>query len=82
MRIRLLYFAAVRDLTRLDEEWVELPGEVKTVRDLGPWLALRYPDLAAHVAAVRFARNEAFSTADEVFEEGDVVAVIPPVAGG
>ena len=34
------------------------------------------------IASVRLARNETFATNDERIEEGDVVALIPPVAGG
>ena len=38
--------------------------------------------LAGRLGAVRFARNEEFATNDEVCVDGDIVAVIPPVAGG
>jgi molybdopterin converting factor small subunit len=31
---------------------------------------------------VRIARNETFALADETLAEGDVLALIPPVAGG
>jgi molybdopterin converting factor small subunit len=31
---------------------------------------------------VRLARNETFATNDERLEEGDVIALIPPIAGG
>jgi molybdopterin converting factor small subunit len=31
---------------------------------------------------VRIARNEAFAGDDEPVQDGDVVALIPPVAGG
>jgi molybdopterin converting factor small subunit len=31
---------------------------------------------------VRLARNETFATNDEALEDGDVIALIPPVAGG
>jgi molybdopterin converting factor subunit 1 len=82
MRVRVLYFAAVRDVTRLPEEPLELPGDVRTVGDFGSFLIARYPGLAARLPALRFARNEAFSDASEAVGDGDVIAVIPPVAGG
>jgi molybdopterin converting factor small subunit len=31
---------------------------------------------------VRIARNEAFASPDEALCDGDVIALIPPVAGG
>jgi molybdopterin converting factor small subunit len=32
--------------------------------------------------SVRLARNEEFAVGTEPLEEGDVIALIPPVAGG
>jgi molybdopterin synthase sulfur carrier subunit len=82
MRVRVLYFAAVRDLLGRDEEWLELPPQVRTVRDFGDLLAQRYPGLVAHLPALRFARNETFAEPGEDLVSDDVVAIIPPVAGG
>ena len=78
----MLYFAAVRELAGVDEEAVELPPEVVTVADLPAWLERRYPSLRGRLGSVRFARNEQFALATEALDAGDVVAVIPPVAGG
>ena len=82
MTITLLYFAAVRDLVGVDEERVALPAGVATIAALRGFLAARHPALDGRLGAVRFARNETFATNDEAIADGDVVAVIPPVAGG
>lgn len=82
MTITILYFAAVRELVQRDEERVELPGHVKTVSDLASFLAKHHPALDGRLGSVRFARNETFATNSEPIEDGDVVALIPPVAGG
>lgn len=86
MRVRVLYFAAVRDLAGRAEESVELPDGVRTIGALARWLEGHVPALAGRVhgesAHVRIARNEAFAVADEPIAEGDVIALIPPVAGG
>jgi molybdopterin converting factor small subunit len=68
MRVRVLYFAAVRDLV--------------TVRDFTAWIASRHGALVGRMASVRIARNETFALGDEALAEGDVLALIPPVAGG
>lgn len=80
--ITLLYFAAVRDLVGKDEEKVTLPSEVATVGDLAQFLPTHHPALGGRLASVRFARNETFATTDEPIADGDIVALIPPVAGG
>lgn len=82
MTITLLYFAAVRELVGIDEERAILPDDVVTVGDLAAFVAARHPALEGRLASVRFARNETFVTNDERLADGDVVALIPPVAGG
>lgn len=77
--ITVLYFAAVRELAGTDEEKVDFQG---TIAELGRALEARHPRLAGRLASVRFARNETFATHDERVVPGDVVALIPPVAGG
>jgi len=80
--ITLLYFAALRDLAGLPEERVELPPAVRRVADLPAFLSQRTPAFAGRLDQVRIARNEAFADDDEPLAAGDVVALIPPVAGG
>jgi molybdopterin converting factor subunit 1 len=82
MRVRVLYFAAVRELVGLEEEALELPVSIQTVGDFVAFLAAQRPPLADSLSSVRVARNEAFADAGEALGEGDVLALIPPVAGG
>jgi molybdopterin synthase sulfur carrier subunit len=82
VRVRLLYFAALREALGRDEETLELPSHVRTVGALADDLALRLPAYAERRDHVRIARNEAFADASEALTEGDVIALIPPVAGG
>jgi molybdopterin synthase sulfur carrier subunit len=82
MTLRVLYFAALRDAVGLSEETLELPAGVTTVGELAELLATRHAAYAARRGHVRLARNEAFASADERLADGDVVALIPPVAGG
>jgi sulfur-carrier protein len=80
--VRVLYFAGLRDLLGVAEEAVVLPAHVRTVGDLCAHLAQRHQPYAERRAHVRIARNEAFAGDDERLAHGDVVALIPPVAGG
>jgi molybdopterin synthase sulfur carrier subunit len=82
MKIKLLYFAAVRELVGKDEEEIDLPPSVSTIGQLAAHLPTVHAALAGRLSSVRLARNETFATNDEVLAEGDVVALIPPVAGG
>ncbi len=82
MKVRVLYFAAVRDLVGAGEEDLELPPGVATVRGFVAFLESARPALAGRMGHVRVARNEAFAPLDEPIAPGDVLALIPPVAGG
>ncbi|WP_394837521.1 molybdopterin converting factor subunit 1 [Pendulispora rubella] len=82
MHVRVLYFAAVRELVGRDEESLELPRDVATVGAFYTYIASVHPELAGRMGHVRIARNEAFATQDEILEPGDVLALIPPVSGG
>ncbi len=80
--VRVLFFAGLRDAVGIGEETLDLPLEVRSVGALAEHLAKRHPAFAERRSHVRIARNEAFALDDEPLAEGDVIALIPPVAGG
>ena len=82
MAVRVLYFAGLREALGLSEESLTLPGHVRTVGDFCSHLADRHRVYAQTRTWVRVARNEAFARDDEALANGDVLALIPPVAGG
>ena len=82
MRVRVLYFAAVRDLVGRDAEELTLPSSVRDVATLAAHLESLHEPLRARLGAVRFAVDEQFAEPDTPLHDGATVAVIPPVAGG
>ena len=82
MTVRVLYFAAVRELVGRSEELLELPDSVQSVADLGRHLQGLHPELQGTLGSVRIAVNETFAGADTTLAHDDTVALIPPVAGG
>ncbi|MET0790524.1 MAG: molybdopterin converting factor subunit 1 [Polyangiaceae bacterium] len=80
--VQVLYFAALRDLTGLNEEHLELPAQVDTVRDFLLYIESVRPALAGKLASVRVALDEAFANDSEALSGAQVIAMIPPVAGG
>jgi len=81
-KITVLYFAAVRELAGVSEETLELSAEVRTVEDLRRLLDQRHPEFVGRLLRVRFCINEQFVQLDAQLSNGDVVGLIPPVAGG
>jgi molybdopterin synthase sulfur carrier subunit len=82
MTVRVLYFAGLRDAVGVAEESLDLPDGVATVGAVADHLAARHRAYAERRGHVRIARNEAFAADDERVADGDVIALIPPVAGG
>jgi molybdopterin converting factor subunit 1 len=82
MRVRVLFFAGARDVVGVGEEERELGPNVKTIADFVRHIAEIHGELAPHMSTLRIARNERFAAPDERIADGDVLAIIPPVAGG
>lgn len=82
MDVHILFFAALRDLVGKGEQTLTLPDGVTTIAALRSHLERAFPPLAGRLDSVRFAQNEAFVGAESTLRAGDVVALIPPVAGG
>jgi molybdopterin synthase catalytic subunit len=80
MKIRLLYFAALRERLGVDQEALELTDGA-TVQDLLVVLAEKY-ELFRGLRGFRVAVNQKFAREADPISEGAEVAIIPPVAGG
>jgi molybdopterin converting factor subunit 1 len=78
---RVLFFGAAADLAGGARE-VELEAGSTTLAELWGALVERYPDLAPMRDSLAFAVNGEYATMDDRVEEGDEVAVLPPVSGG
>jgi sulfur-carrier protein len=75
---KVLFFAHLRDA--VGEEFLRVDADGKTVGELKAELASKYdlPKLDTVMTAV----NEEFAQDDEVIQDGDEIAFIPPVSGG
>ena len=81
IRVRVRLFAIQRELAGTREVGLDL-ADGATVSDAWNALVGEYPALAPGRTFVRFARNGAYAEAATIVEDGDEVAMIPPVSGG
>jgi molybdopterin synthase catalytic subunit len=81
IRVRIRLFAVQRELAGTRELHVELSPD-STIESAWGALVERVPALAPGRPSVRFARNGVYASPDERLEDGDEVAMIPPVSGG
>lgn len=85
MSTKLLYFAWVREKTGLDEETVDLPGDVRTVSELMQWLKSRGPEYEAafeKAEVIRAAVDQTHVQHNAPVSDAREIAFFPPVTGG
>lgn len=81
VRVRLLFFAILRDLIGADErELVVADGA--SAGSVWAELVNEFPSLAAFERPPMIAVNESYADPTLTLSDGDVVAFIPPVSGG
>ena len=81
LRVRVLFFGRVRELTGLTEEAVEVP-EGATLSDLFGRYTERFPSLAGFRGSLVASRNQELASWDTRLCPGDDIAFLPPVSGG
>ena len=85
MKVKVLYFASLKERLLKGEDTVELPEDVKTVEDLINYLSENDAALKAafeEMPRLRFAVNQEMAKESTPLKDGDEVAFFPPVTGG
>ena len=83
--MKLLYFAWLRARIGCAEEETDLPPGVEDVAGLLRWLQSRgdgYAEALRDLSIVRVAVNQHYVGLAHPVQEGDEIAVFPPVTGG
>lgn len=81
MKVEVLYFATLRDLAGARQEEFTL-DDGATVADLKSALARRHAKLEPAMDSALVSVNREFAFPEERIQEGDEIAVFPPVSGG
>ena len=81
MRIRLRYFAGLRERLEVAEAERELPDGT-TVGEAWTALCAEHPQIGPLGGSMAFAVNREYVDRAHVLRDGDELACIPPVSGG
>jgi molybdopterin synthase sulfur carrier subunit len=85
VKIKVLYFASVREKLGKDAEEIELPAGVATIASLRSHLRARggaWAEALAESRLLRTAVNQDMAQPAAAIKPGDEVAFFPPVTGG
>ena len=81
MTVRILLFASLKDALNTSQLELEVPANSR-VEDVLRLLGEREPKIARWLSHVRVARNLDYANSTDEVQEGDELALIPPVSGG
>jgi molybdopterin synthase catalytic subunit len=81
MRIKVLFFGLLKDICGGAEDRLEAPAGANAGFVFDHYAAL-FPKLGGMAQSVVLARNQEFTTRGQELQDGDEVALLPPVSGG
>lgn len=85
MRVKVLYFARLREMLGMAQEEISLPDEISDIHGLMAWQAARGGAWQAEFSGSRLLRaavNQELVPDTATFKSGDEIAFFPPVTGG
>jgi len=85
VKVKVLFFAGLREQLGTAAEEIELPGDVTTVAGLRNFLSDKnqsWKSALAETKAIRMAVNQDMAQPSARIKAGDEVAFFPPVTGG
>lgn len=80
-RVRVLFFGQLKDVAGQSEDALDLAPS-QTLGDAFEHYATRFPALRGFSKSILLSRNHQFAGREEVLQDGDEIAFLPPVSGG
>jgi molybdopterin synthase sulfur carrier subunit len=85
MKIKLFYFAKVREILGIDREEIDVEDDIKTLAELVAFLKMRgskWQSILEAPSSYRMAVNQELVEANHRINTNDEVAFFPPITGG
>ncbi len=81
MRVRVLFFGILKDITGRAEDDLQIPADAQLTAVFDHYAA-QYPRIREMAGSIVLARNREFAPISVQVSEGDEIAFLPPVSGG
>ena len=85
MKIKLFYFAKVREVLGIDREEIDVESDIKTLAELVAFLKLRgsqWQSIFDMSSSYRMAVNQELAEESHTINSNDEIAFFPPITGG
>jgi molybdopterin synthase sulfur carrier subunit len=85
LKVKILYFASIREKLGRDAEEIDVPAGIATVAGLRGYLQQRggaWADALGDSKLLRMAVNQDMAKNSAAIKAGDEIAFFPPVTGG
>lgn len=80
MKLALKYFGQIAEITSKKEAFLEIDAEKISIKEID--VLLKQQNASLQNANYHFAVNKTMVSADFFLKDGDVLALLPPFAGG
>jgi molybdopterin synthase catalytic subunit len=81
VRVKVLFFGVLKEITGTGEDCLDLPAGA-TLSSVFSHYAGLHPRLGQMRTSIMLARNQQFARGETLVEDGDELALLPPVSGG
>lgn len=83
MQVHVTFFGVLKQDAGTKHHTLDLPDDIApTLRELQVALTVTFPALAERMSTVAFAVDDTLVALDHPLQNGDLVALLPPVSGG
>lgn len=82
MKLKVLYFAGLRQTLGVSEEVLTVPETLVNVDALRTFLINQGKEILRETRNLRYAVNHELANLETTIQDGDEVAFFPPVTGG
>ena len=85
MKVKLLYFAKLREALGIDQEEIDIKSDIKTLAELIAFLKLRgnqWQTIFNMSSSFRMAVNQELVEVNHTINANDEIAFFPPITGG
>ena len=82
MQVSVLFFGILRETVGTSSDSLTLSGESPVMADVLAHYGENFPELQKWFRSIAVSVNQEYATADTRLNEGDEVALLPPVSGG